>query len=236
MNPHAARLATGPDRAHIPSMRTPLLAAAAAVAVLALAQPGVGAERVVPIPAAKVDVPADASPQVAVLAGGCFWGMEAVFERVKGVTGVTSGYAGGAADVANYGAVSSETTRHAEAVRITFDPRKVSYATLLRVYFAIAHDPTQVNRQGPDTGTSYRSAIFPQTPEQAKVARAYIAQLSTAHAFKAPIATRIEQGRFYPAEAYHQNFYDRNPTHPYIVTWDKPKVAAFRAGFATLAR
>jgi peptide-methionine (S)-S-oxide reductase len=218
-------------------MRIPLLAGVAgAVAILAYAQPGATAERVVPIPAAKVDVSPGTGRQVAVLAGGCFWGMEAVFERVKGVVDVTSGYAGGTAQTATYDAVSSETTRHAEAVRITYDPSKVSYATLLRVYFAIAHDPTQVDRQGPDTGTSYRSAIFPQTPDQARVARAYIAQLGGTRAFARPIATRIEQGRFFPAEAYHQNFFDRNPTHPYIVTWDKPKVAAFRAGLAPLAR
>ena len=152
------------------------------------------------------------------------------------MTGVTAGYAGGTAQTATYDAVSSETTRHAEAIRVTYDPRKVSYATLLRVYFSVAHDPTEVNRQGPDSGTSYRSAIFPQTPDQAKVARAYIAQLTAARAFKEPIATRIEQGQFFPAEVYHQNFFDRNPTLPYIVMWDKPKVAAFRAGFPTLAR
>lgn len=217
-------------------MRTPILLAAAAGALaLGLATTGVSAERAVPIPAATVDV-SGRGPQVAVLAGGCFWGMEAVFEHVKGVTGVTAGYAGGTAQTATYTAVSTETTRHAEAIRIAYDPAKVSYATLLRVYFSIAHDPTQVNRQGPDSGPSYRSAIFPQSPDQARVARAYIAQLGRTRAWKQPIATRIEQGRFYPAEAYHQNFYDRNPTHPYIVHWDKPKVAAFRAGFPTLAR
>ena len=193
------------------------------------------AERAVPIPAARQDVPAALGQQVAVLAGGCFWGMEAVFERVKGVTGVTAGYAGGDAATANYEAVSTERTRHAEAIRISYDPRRVSYATLLRVYFSIAHDPTQLNRQGPDQGLSYRSAIFPQTPQQAAVARAYIAQLGIAKAYPRPIVTKLEQGRFYPAEAYHQQFYDRNPMHPYIVTWDKPKVAAFRAGFPQLA-
>lgn len=193
------------------------------------------AERAVPIPAVAADVSAGAGTQTAVLAGGCFWGMEAVFERVKGVRTVTAGYAGGTAASANYNAVSTETTRHAEAIRIVYDPRQVSYGTLLRVYFSIAHDPTQVNRQGPDSGPSYRSAIFPQTPEQAKVAQAYIAQLTRAHAFAAPIATRLERGGFYPAEAYHQNFYDRNPTHPYIVHWDKPKVAAFKAAFPRLA-
>ena len=214
----------------------PLAAIAAAAAAVVLSPGASGAERAVPIPAPAVDVPAGTGTQVAVLAGGCFWGMEAVFERVKGVTGVTSGYAGGTSTTANYSAVSTERTGHAEAVRITYDPRRVSYGTLLRVYFSIAHDPTQLNRQGPDSGPSYRSAVFPQTPEQARVARAYLAQLGRARAFSQPIATRIEQGRFFPAEVDHQNFYDRNPTHPYIVTWDKPKVAAFRAGFPTLAR
>ncbi|WP_374945297.1 peptide-methionine (S)-S-oxide reductase MsrA [Sphingomonas sp.] len=218
-------------------MRTAILSAAAIGALaLGFATTGASAERAVVIPAAAIDVPAAKGPQVAVLAGGCFWGMEAVFEHVKGVTGVTAGYAGGTPATATYDAVSTETTRHAEAIRITYDPAKVSYATLLRVYFSIAHDPTEVNRQGPDSGPSYRSAIFPQSPDQARVARAYIAQLGRTRAWKQPIATRIEQGRFFPAEAYHQNFFDRNPTHPYIVTWDKPKVAAFKAGFPTLAR
>lgn len=193
------------------------------------------AERAVPIPAAARDVPATGGMQTAVLAGGCFWGMEAVFQQVKGVRDVVAGYAGGTPQTANYGAVSSETTRHAEAIRISYDPRVVSYATLLRVYFSIAHDPTQLNRQGPDSGTSYRSAIFPQTPEQRAVAAAYIAQLGQAHAFAQPIVTRLEAGRFYPAEAYHQDFFRRNPTHPYIVRWDKPKVAGFRAAFPQLA-
>jgi peptide-methionine (S)-S-oxide reductase len=213
----------------------PLLGAGAAVAIAALAT-GAGAEQARPLPVAKVDVPPAPGVQTAVFAGGCFWGMEAVFEQVKGVRAVTSGYAGGSAATATYDQVSTEATRHAEAVRVTYDPRVVSYATLLRVFFSIAHDPTQLNRQGPDSGPSYRSAIFPQTPDQARVARAYIAQLSTARAFPKPIVTRLERGGFYPAEAYHQDFYRKNPTHPYIVRWDKPKVAGFRAGFPALAR
>ena len=217
---------------------TKTLLTAAAVSLLAIVavQSRASAERAVVIPAAKLDPTPRAGLQTAVFAGGCFWGMEAVFERVKGVRGVTSGYAGGDARTANYAAVSTETTRHAEAIRIVYDPRQVSYATLLRVYFSIAHDPTQLNRQGPDTGPSYRSAIFPQSPAQATAARAYIAQLGAARSFSAPIVTRIEQGGFYPAEAYHQDFYDRNPDHPYIVNIDKPKVAAFKAAFPTLAR
>ncbi len=214
-----------------------LMGLGAAVAVIALAPlDPASAERAVPVPAARVDVPGGNRPQTAILAGGCFWGVEAVFSQMKGVRAVTAGYAGGTADTATYAQVSTETTGHAEAVRITYDPAVVSYATLLRVFFSIAHDPTQVNRQGPDTGPSYRSAIFPQTPEQARVARAYIAQIDAAHVFPAPIATRIEQGRFFPAEAYHQDFYARNPRHPYIVRWDKPKVAAFRTGWPQLAR
>ena len=217
---------SAPTLAVLPLAVLPLLLAACGTA---------RAERAVPIPVAAQDVPPATGVQRAVLAGGCFWGLEAVFRQVKGVRGVTAGYAGGAAQGANYAAVSSETTRHAEAVRIVYDPRVVSYATLLRVYFSIAHDPTQLNRQGPDTGTSYRSAIFPQTPAQRAVAAAYIAQLDHSHVFAQRIATRLEAGAFYPAEGYHQDFFRRHPTHPYIVRWDKPKVAAFRAGFPELA-
>lgn len=180
---------------------------------------------------------ASAAPQrteTAILAGGCFWGMETVFEHVNGVTDVVSGYAGGSARDANYRSVSTETTGHAEAVRITYDPAKISYAKLLQVYFSVAHDPTQVNRQGPDSGRSYRSAIFPQSPDQERFARGYIAQLGASHAYKAPIATRIEQGRFYPAEAQHQNFAERHPLYPYIVVNDRPKVAALKQKFPAL--
>ncbi|MEO7688452.1 MAG: peptide-methionine (S)-S-oxide reductase MsrA [Sphingomonas sp.] len=210
--------------------------AAAGIALAAFSGGVANAERAVPIPAALQDVPKAPGMQTAVFAGGCFWGMEAVFEHVKGVRAVTAGYAGGSADTATYDQVSSETTRHAEAVKIVYDPNQVSYATLLRVYFSVAHDPTELNRQGPDSGTSYRSAIFPQTPAQRAVAAAYIAQLGKAHVFPAPIVTKLESGRFFPAEAYHQHFFDRNPRHPYIVQWDKPKVAAFKAGFPALAR
>jgi peptide-methionine (S)-S-oxide reductase len=209
--------------------------ALAGAALFAVSGGAASAERAVPIPAAAHDVPSAGKPQVAVLAGGCFWGMEAVFEHVKGVKSVTAGYAGGTADTATYDQVSSETTGHAEAIRVVYDPAQVSYGTLLRVYFSVAHDPTTLNRQFPDSGTSYRSAIFPQNPAQRAVAAAYIAQLSQAHAFKAPIVTKLETGGFYPAEGYHQHFYDRNPYHPYIVRWDKAKVAAFKAGFPSLA-
>ncbi|HEX5239001.1 MAG TPA: peptide-methionine (S)-S-oxide reductase MsrA [Sphingomicrobium sp.] len=188
-----------------------------------------------PLSAAGAATPATvAHSETAVLAGGCFWGMEAVFEHVKGVTNVVAGYAGGSAADATYDKVSSEETGHAESVKVTFDPSKVSYAQLLQVYFTVAHDPTEVNRQGPDTGTSYRSAIFPQSPNQERFARAFIARLNGAHIFKRPIATRIEHGGFYPAEGYHQHFYDKNPDYPYIVINDKPKVAALHKRFPSL--
>ena len=210
--------------------------ALAGAAALAATHAASAPERAVAIPAPARDVVPAAGSRVAVFAGGCFWGMEAVFERVKGVTGVTAGYAGGTAGTATYDQVSTETTGHAEAVRITYDPRIVSYGTLLRVYFAVAHNPTELDRQGPDAGPSYRSAIFPQNDAQRGVAAAYIAQLTAAKAFPRPIVTKLETGRFFPAEDYHQRFYDRNPNHPYIMHWDKPKVAAFRAAFPQLAK
>ena len=213
-----------------------LLALPIGLAALAAGYAQAATERAVPIPAARVDVTPAPGLQTAVLAGGCFWGMEAVFEQLKGVRAVTAGYAGGTRATAKYAAVSTERTRHAEAIRISYDPRIVSYATLLRVYFSVAHDPTQVDRQYPDTGPSYRSAIFPQSPDQARVGRAYLAQLARTNAFRAPLATRIETGAFFPAEAEHQDFSRRNPSHPYIVRWDKPKVAALRSGFPTLVR
>ena len=179
-------------------------------------------------------IAAPAHADTAVLAGGCFWGMESVFEHVKGVTDVVSGFAGGSARDANYDAVSSEGTGHAEAVRITYDPKQISYGQLLQIFFTVAHDPTEVNRQGPDTGPSYRSAIFPQTPGQAQAARAFIAKLSSAHVYKAPIATKIESGGFYPAEAYHQDFARRHPFYPYIVVNDRPKVVALKSRYPSL--
>ncbi len=186
--------------------------------------------------AAVIPGPSHAAPktETAVLAGGCFWGMEWVFEHVKGVTSVVSGYAGGDARDASYDKVSSEDTRHAEAVKISFDPSQVSYAQLLQVYFTVAHDPTEVDRQGPDVGHSYRSAIFPQTPEQARFAKAFIARLDGAHIYKAPIATKIESGGFYPAEAYHQGFARKHPYFPYIVVNDRPKIGALRQKFPVL--
>ena len=188
--------------------------------------------------AALAASPTFAAPktETAVLAGGCFWGMEAVFEHVKGVKDVVSGYAGGSAADAKYSRVSGERTGHAEAVRITYDPAQVRYVDLLKIYFTVAHDPTQVNRQGPDSGPSYRSAIFPQSASQKSQASAYIAKLGAAHAFRKPIATRIESGGFYLAEAEHQDFARKNPWHPYIVVNDKPKVAALRKSYPAMFR
>jgi peptide-methionine (S)-S-oxide reductase len=183
------------------------------------------------VPPAALVAKASAHREVAILAGGCFWGVEGVYEHVKGVSDVTSGYAGRRAGGASYEEVSTGTTGNAEAVRIVFDPTQVSYAELLRIFFSVAHNPTEVNRQGPDTGTQYRSAIFPQSPAQAKVAAAYIAQLQKAHVFKQPIATRIENGGFAPAEAYHQDFMRKNPAHPYIVINDRPKLTALKQQF-----
>ena len=189
-----------------------------------------------------VDIPAAEQPiataptgmQAAVLAGGCFWGVEAVFEHVEGVTDVVSGYAGGDADTASYRATNSGRTGHAEAVRIEYDPSVVGYTDLLQIYFSVAHDPTQVGGQGPDRGSQYRSAVFALDDDQSRAARDYIAQLDGAEVYDAPIATEvtpIAADGFYPAEDYHQDFATRNPNHPYIRYWDAPKVSALQARF-----
>jgi peptide-methionine (S)-S-oxide reductase len=176
-------------------------------------------------------------PETAVLAGGCFWGMQAVFEHVKGVEKVVAGYAGGAKATATYDQVTTETTGHAESIQIVYDPKAVTYGTLLRVYFSVAHDPTELNRQGPDEGTSYRSEIFFATPEQQAIAKAYVLQLEKAHAFTAPIVTRIEPLKgFYAAEEYHQDFLIKNPDHPYIVINDLPKLTALKRVFPAIYR
>ncbi len=194
------------------------------------------------IPAAQFDpVKADpanqTSTEVAVLAGGCFWGIQGVFEHVKGVTKVISGYSGGDAKTANYDAVSEGETGHAEAVQITFDPRQVSFGQLLRIYFSVAHDPTELNRQGPDEGTQYRSEIFAASPQQEQIARAYIAQLDSAHVFAQPIATKVGALKaFYPAEDYHQDYLVKNPRASYIVINDLPKIAAFKRVWPDLYR
>ena len=191
------------------------------------------------IPVASVDAPkaGAAAGETAVLAGGCFWGMQGVFEHVRGVTKVVAGYSGGAKATAYYELVGTETTGHAESVQITFDPRVVSFGELLRVYFSVAHDPTELNRQGPDSGTSYRSEIFFASPMQEKIARAYVAQLTAAHTYGAPIVTKIDKlGGFYPAEGYHQDFLIHNPTYPYIVYNDLPKIDALKRIMPSLYR
>jgi peptide-methionine (S)-S-oxide reductase len=174
--------------------------------------------------------------QTAVFAGGCFWGVEAVFERVKGVTRVESGYSGGTRSTADYDLVSSGTTRHAESVRIQYNPAVVSYGELLHIFFSVAHDPTQLNRQGPDRGKQYRSAIFPANAAQQKAARAYVAQLDKAGYWKKPIVTTIEPISFFPAESHHQDFMAKNPNHRYIVQWDKPKIANLKKLFPSRVR
>ena len=197
-----------------------LLAALAFRIMPAAAQEGIA------LPAPAIDLPAShASSEVMVVAGGCFWGVQGVFQHVKGVSNALSGYAGGAKSTAIYEVTNSGITGHAESVQITYDPRQVTYGQLLQVFFSVAHDPTQLNRQGPDTGTQYRSTIFAANAAQADIAKAYIAQLNQARAFKRPLVTTIEVGReFYPAEKYHQDFLVRNPTYPYIVYNDLPKI------------
>jgi peptide-methionine (S)-S-oxide reductase len=193
----------------------------------------------VAIPDPVVDAPLAAAKgeQTAVLAGGCFWGIEAVFEHVKGVIDVESGYAGGSAGTANYETVSSGRTGHAESVRIKYDPSQISYGQLLKVFFSVAHDPTQLNRQGPDTGTQYRSAIFCSNEEQKRIAQAYIDQLNKAKVFERPIVTAVSIGSpFYVAEGYHQDYVVHHPNEPYIVMHDLPKVANLRKDFPSLYR
>jgi peptide-methionine (S)-S-oxide reductase len=205
-----------------------LAAVAALVAIMsAFGGARVGAEEGTRVPPPILDETAapDGRVETAVFAGGCFWGVQGVFQHIAGVTSAVSGYTGGRQQDAHYEIVGTGTTGHAESVQVKFDPKKVSYGRLLQIYFSVAHDPTELNRQGPDTGTQYRSTVFPTTDEQAKVAKAYISQLNGAHVFSAPIVTTIEAGRtFYPAENYHQNFLTLNPTYPYIAINDLPKV------------
>ena len=172
--------------------------------------------------------------ETAVFAGGCFWGTQAVFERVKGVIDTTAGYAGGSAATATYAQVTTETTGHAESVKVVFDPGKITYGKLLQIFFAV-HDPTTLNRQGPDSGTSYRSAIFFTTPEQQKIASAYIVQLDEAHNFPNPVVTQVNTLKgFYDAESYHQDYALHNPNNPYIEVCDRPKIATLKAEFPEL--
>ena len=208
----------------------PLLAVLAAGSALA--------EEGIEIPAPAADAPAQSGPvAVALLAGGCFWGVQGVFQHVEGVKNAVSGYAGGEEATARYNLVTGGATGHAEAVEITYDPQKIDYATILHVFFSVAHDPTQLNRQGPDVGTHYRTAIFPQDAAQAKFAKDYIAQLNEARVFDAAIVTKIEPDRqFYRAEDYHQDYMTLNPTQPYIVYYDLPKVVNLKRLFPDLYR
>lgn len=176
-------------------------------------------------PAPPADGPVSGGNQVAVLAGGCFWGVEAVFERLRGVVDAVSGYSGGERETARYEAVGSGRTGHAESVRVTYDPSKISFGTLLKVFFSVAHDPTQLNYQGPDVGTQYRSAVFYANADQKRVAEEYIRTLDRARVYRKSVVTQVVPlVAFFAAEEYHQNFLDRNPTYPYIVYWDLPKI------------
>jgi peptide-methionine (S)-S-oxide reductase len=228
-----------PSRLHPTPRSLPArsLLAAALLAGLMACSAGFARSNPVALPNPKLDIPASASQgeQTAVFAGGCFWGVEAVFDHVRGVRSATSGYSGGVANAAEYETVSTGETGHAESVKVVFDPARVSYGQLLKIYFSVAHDPTQLNRQSPDVGTQYRSEIFTTNAEQRKVADAYIAQLSAAKVFAAPIVTRVEPLKaFYPAEAYHQNYLSRHPDEPYIVYNDAPKLVHLKAMFPAL--
>ncbi len=219
--------------------RIPTLVGTVLLAGLVACQPVAATDDIGRLPAPIVDAsPAAAGhDQVAVLAGGCFWGVAAVFERVKGVRKVTAGYSGGSTTTAHYGAVGTGATGHAESVQIEFDPSQVSYGILLQVFFSVASNPTELNRQGPDRGTQYRSVIFYANVEQKKIANDYIAQLTQAKAFAAPIVTQVVPLKaFYPAEAWHQHYYDLHPNNPYIVFNDAPKVLRLQKLFPTLYR
>ena len=203
---------------------------------LAACSPAVAAESVFDAPAAKRTANEGETLQTAIFAGGCFWGVEAVFSHTKGVTSAVSGYIGGSVANPTYDQVSAGTTGHAEAVRVTYDPSQVRYDQLLRVLFSVVADPTLKNRQGPDTGTQYRAAIFPLNAEQRQVANAYLAQMRSSGVWDRPIVVEVESGRFYAAEEYHQDFARKNPDHPYIRRWDAPKVVALRAMYPSLYR
>jgi len=204
---------------------------ASALALVAVPATASEAMRVVPAPTQDI-APGAPGLQTTVFAGGCFWGIQGVFQHVKGVTQAVSGYAGGTVANPDYEQVSSGDTGHAESVRVTFDPSQITYGQLLHIFFSVALDPTEVNRQGPDWGTQYRSDLFVANPEQERVARAYIAQLDAAHVYKAPIATRVDPGQsFYPAEAYHQDYLELHPDQPYIFINDLPKVHALQRLF-----
>lgn len=213
------------------------MAAMSIVAACAAPASAMGDDAVL-APAPAFDAPkAKGEPQIAVLAGGCFWGVEGVFEHVRGVQKVESGFAGGNKRTARYDIVSGGGTGHAESVRIVFDPNELSYGEILRIFFSVAHDPTQLNKQGPDHGTQYRSGIFYVSDEQRDIATRYIAQLDAAKSYPQQIVTRVDPLKaFYPAEAYHQNFLEKNPTYPYIVYNDLPKIRNLEKVFPTAYR
>ena len=217
-----------------------VLALAAFICVGPAMQPRSGADTSTMIPAPNVDepTPASAASETAVLAGGCFWGVQGVFQHVKGVTEAESGYAGGVRATADYGSVSTGSTGHAESVRITYDPTQVTYGQLLQIYFSVVQDPTQLNRQGPDVGSEYRSAIFAQDATQQRVAQSYISQLTQAAVFPGPIVTTVvpPKAEFFPAERYHQDFLNSNPSNPYIATNDMPKLNSLKQLFPALYR
>jgi peptide-methionine (S)-S-oxide reductase len=193
------------------------------------------ATRAIPAPTTDAPLAATKGKQTAVFAGGCFWGTQSVFERVKGVVDTTVGYSGGSALTATYDQVTTETTGHAESVKVTYDPSKITYGKLLQLFFSVVHDPTQLNRQGPDVGTSYRSVIFYSNEEQHRIGTAYIAQLDAAKVFPKPIVTQVVQLKgFYDAESYHQDYALHNPEHPYILVCDKPKIEALKADYPEL--
>ena len=210
-------------------LRAPLAAIALALGASACQEPANAAEKAVAAPAAKRVADEGSGLKTAVFAGGCFWGVEGVFSHVKGVKSAVSGYHGGTRRQADYKIVTSGITDHAEAVKVVYDPKVIRYDQLLRIFFSVVADPTQLNRQGPDVGAHYRSALVPQSREQAAVAAAYLQQLRVAKLWARPIVTRIEKAKtFYPAESYHQDFMLKNPRHGYIVRWDAPKVAALK--------
>ena len=220
---------------HHPLTRTALAAAAILIAGWAWVGSSAAGESAVTLPAPALDTHVQSAQETAVFAGGCFWGVQAVFQHTKGVLNAVSGYAGGDKASANYDTVSSGRTGHAEAVQVSYDPKQISYGKLLQIYFSVAHDPTQLNRQSPDSGSQYRSTIFAQDAGQARLATAYVAQLNRVHAYGKPVVTTVETGKaFYPAEAYHQNFLKLNPTYPYIVYNDLPKIAALKQVFPAL--
>jgi peptide-methionine (S)-S-oxide reductase len=225
------------ERSFLHSCYRFLLVLLMAAAGISLAHSAVGAARPIPAPAVDEAAGQPATSEVAVLAGGCFWGVQGVFQHVDGVSSAVSGYAGSDQEAAHYETVSRGGTGHAESVQVTFDPRRISYGRILQIYFSVVHDPTQLNRQGPDTGTQYRSAIFPTSVKQTRVAKSYIDQLDQAHVYDAAIVTKIETDRsFFAAEDYHQDFLTRHPTYPYIVINDLPKIDDLKRLFPEIYR